>query len=445
MSSNFLLNKTDIEQTNKTISTDQITFWNDNLATTDVIEGYNIRPSSHLVIDDVLKSVDKNKACQNDFGEGWYWDSGMVGEGAWMFNVKPTDAYQKEYAKGPPDAWQKRSALSGNYLACRKDYNVPDNKLACCLINTGLVTTSQGLIDAGVPDGTPRTFGDIILAGLDDTTHYRANRILCRPQYRVQAGVSNDYNPIVNSDYERGIFTGTPITYANPGAVCGEIVADWCYKPDPDDSQRRIRMITNAKCREWAANDPFANNAKMLTYCLNNPTDGACKCVNREDKDSADYDTYMKIYNLVSPQTTNAGCWYPPCRDTINNLIPSQFLDPTGCPTIVCQNIIDVLDSSDVNMDNVSQFLNCSVSGGTTPTDSSLADLTPATPIPADNGGSTPADNGGSTPAVDPTPADNGGTTPTPRTNITWLIVLGLIFVFLFVIILMIIIRSRSG
>lgn len=103
-------------------------------------------------------------------------------------------------------------------------------------------------------------------------------------------------------------------------------------------------------CRQWFETQPFGiQDSTIQDYCLKHNSND-CKCVNRSKQPS-----YIQ---LKRSQSINDGCWYVPCADSANYLVPTHLQNPT-CPNQICQTVIDVAEANSVNIDNIKSDIVC--------------------------------------------------------------------------------------
>ena len=157
------------------------------------------------------------------------------------------------------------------------------------------------------------------------------------------------------------------------------IMSDMCklqanWKKCPDISRSYVdgsghsicnNMITSQKCKDWAQTAVGSGPADSImgSWCANhtNPkfpldkqkADPTCHCVNRI------YDENFK--KLQQNIKVDAGCWFGPCLDSPMRQYQVQSKDrhPTECPQNVCTIINDAQDNNQVDMTDISQYIEC--------------------------------------------------------------------------------------
>lgn len=135
------------------------------------------------------------------------------------------------------------------------------------------------------------------------------------------------------------------------------------YKPDGKEITC-ANMIACPLCREWVKSDQGkdAADAKMRDWCTNHtdmeavddPTksDPACQCINGVMSEK-----YERI--AAAANSENPGCWYTPCKDPeiMKYMVPSEYREPKlPCPTS-CTINWNIIDSSDIDIDDVYQYI----------------------------------------------------------------------------------------
>jgi hypothetical protein len=103
-------------------------------------------------------------------------------------------------------------------------------------------------------------------------------------------------------------------------------------------------------CREWFnTQSASTRDTFMQNYCFTHDTED-CKCFDR---------THDKLYNSLKPaEPVNDGCWYTPCANEQEYLVPSNLVNPT-CPSDICEVIYNIAQDRDVNIDDASNVVSC--------------------------------------------------------------------------------------
>lgn len=118
-------------------------------------------------------------------------------------------------------------------------------------------------------------------------------------------------------------------------------------------------------CRQWSAQEPELSDEVKTAYCQQpvNAETSECACVNRTDNDI--YQT-LKV-GVNAPDF----CWYNPCANSSQYLVPSTIVPVDSCPD-VCGVIVNTYNNTGANLDfsEAEIFVNCvkgiDVSGGST-------------------------------------------------------------------------------
>lgn len=109
-------------------------------------------------------------------------------------------------------------------------------------------------------------------------------------------------------------------------------------------------------CRDWIGSKTDAQADVIKTsICTRNPDFQECACINR----TANSD-YQDLNGSIGAFAA-AQCWYLPCTgdDMAQDLITSDTQDLSVCPGDVCAQIIDVIGSGGVTLENVAQRTTC--------------------------------------------------------------------------------------
>ena len=118
-------------------------------------------------------------------------------------------------------------------------------------------------------------------------------------------------------------------------------------------------------CRNWATNgDAASANAAttaMTTWCAQHKWLPECECIEKLDPVYGN-DYFGDLYVGMGKEVP--GCWWAPCSrpqwDSHNMLVTPSDVDATNCDT-ACSNIIFVINSSDVNLDDIQQDMACTI------------------------------------------------------------------------------------
>lgn len=140
-----------------------------------------------------------------------------------------------------------------------------------------------------------------------------------------------------------------------------------------DSSGKSLFMSSSSKgviCRIWD-NDRSPSTEERSTHqktkdsiknewCKANPSAEECKCINRINDET---------YKLIKPSVpTSDHCWYSECsagssaRLLTTDMVKSDYFTPEACPTAICSNILNVVNSSNIDLGKVKQITNCNIS-----------------------------------------------------------------------------------
>lgn len=162
-------------------------------------------------------------------------------------------------------------------------------------------------------------------------------------------------------------------------------VQDWCGRRDP--VLKQSNLIADPKCAAWCTrkdendNTVNANAAEcdtvMREYCKGNNSK-ECACVNI-NSDNEYYNQFMsQIQNLIdegvfgddTPSLENPVCWLPDCfGNNLQNILRTsdqEKIFQTQCKgkdVNICAQVINVSDSHDVNIDDVTWNQVCAGQG----------------------------------------------------------------------------------
>lgn len=141
-------------------------------------------------------------------------------------------------------------------------------------------------------------------------------------------------------------------------------------KPWPTCPNMLGRGRIGMQCRNWRSNNTDDADKAQNDYCSDNPGDPVCGCYNRDDDevyrlvschdDDCDSNSSSSSNNSNSNSCDNpynAGCWYKPCTQPANYLVPSDLInDNPPCPpeaqvcgqinTIISETVSDLPQSA---------------------------------------------------------------------------------------------------
>ena len=113
-------------------------------------------------------------------------------------------------------------------------------------------------------------------------------------------------------------------------------------------------------CSRWYASAPDEEKELFLkAACPVNPEAPECECVNRT-KDPG----YLELKKF---HPYPAHCFFIPCEDSINKLIPPSMLKDTvsnACPSGICQTIIEASNNGSVDISGIKSDIRCDFNNG---------------------------------------------------------------------------------
>jgi hypothetical protein len=169
-----------------------------------------------------------------------------------------------------------------------------------------------------------------------------------------------------------------------PSHVC-PIDPDGAYdgsgKNQPMQNCSRLLSLDDegTKCRAWAATQSkeVTDNVK-LEYCLNNPDNPDCRCINRSTSEL--YIEAKKGHAIPDK------CWYKPCSTSVYLQTSDIIENGKNCPKGICQTIYNINKANDVVIKNNTDSIMCDFSQfeptGPTPTPTPTPIPTPPLPPP---------------------------------------------------------------
>jgi hypothetical protein len=233
------------------------------------------------------------------------WECGGVGGTKWLCQNPDAGLDCRKFADVPA-----ASAKANSPYVAGKDETI--DKHIKCTYNMKLLATSQPALRQWMQER-----GQIVAPdGWDDSLMHD----YC---------MTNDENPAINCP-------------GNPKGPCPN-------------------LMTKSLCTEWANSTHYpAADATMGDWCRANTGSPVCACIER----SLDPD-FAKIQPLLM-QKFNEGCWYLPCRDTemYSRLSIYNMRHPKDCPTDVCEQIVNIVDSAGADISNLKMEMDCSGGGG---------------------------------------------------------------------------------
>jgi hypothetical protein len=138
-------------------------------------------------------------------------------------------------------------------------------------------------------------------------------------------------------------------------------------------------MLTCDLCKEWAnsnwANAKTQSDNLITQWCGAHPGDPSCGCVNKVNDD-----VYVKTQQITPAPP---GCWYKACVDKnfVKDLVKSDDRTWGNCPTMLCQNVLQVL-GGEVDINQLNMKINCSGGPGPNPTPPTPGPTPVPVPVP---------------------------------------------------------------
>ena len=113
-------------------------------------------------------------------------------------------------------------------------------------------------------------------------------------------------------------------------------------------------------CSRWYASASDDEKELFLkAACPLNPEAPECECINRTGDPG-----YLRLKKF---HPYPAHCFFIPCEDSINKLIPPSMLKDTitnACPNNICQTIIDAANNGSVDISDIKSNIRCDFGSG---------------------------------------------------------------------------------
>lgn len=123
-------------------------------------------------------------------------------------------------------------------------------------------------------------------------------------------------------------------------------------------------------CNDWLNKNRNLAFSTTQEFCNENVCAQDCLCYNRAAVDPI-YDAVVSGGGKKpGPGNTPVidACWYLPCKNTPPYLQPFDQQVSNSCPTFICDQIINVVDDSNININIASQTITCSIPPPSGPT-----------------------------------------------------------------------------
>ncbi len=187
----------------------------------------------------------------------------------------------------------------------------------------------------------------------------------------------------------------------------------------------KTQTAYGSQCQTWWGNlsDAKKETEGLKLYNLY-PDISEMMCYNREQ------DEEYQIMSVVPPLNTQpAQCWYLPCKlEGFDRIVEPELKNARGdCSTDFCGTIVNVVESTDIDLDNITSVVDCAL-------EDFEADNDPG------GGGNTGTGGGGNT----GTGGGNGGEEEESGSSLNWIISGILTLVVILIVILIVLVRKRK-
>lgn len=145
---------------------------------------------------------------------------------------------------------------------------------------------------------------------------------------------------------------------------CGDLqgpgtISEYCSGSDNGVS----RLVADKRCTDWCKKFPTLCDTVKNNYCATNKEDKLCKCYNIQNNE------YYKLIKEIQSKTTDPAtlgslglpmCWVPGCDSAtdlsdalLNSQMVAEKLRCTGKGVNICQQVINIADSTNVDISDV--------------------------------------------------------------------------------------------
>jgi hypothetical protein len=151
---------------------------------------------------------------------------------------------------------------------------------------------------------------------------------------------------------------------------CNHSAGVKAYCSRSDETTGTSNLIADRNCRDWCTQNGTACDSIIRQYCIDNPAAPECACLMY--KESGFYKSFAtQLKSTVTSDTLgisleNPVCWVPACAGTnlVDVLRTSEVQDTFlhGCEgqdINICQQVINVSDSTQIAIDNVTWNQTC--------------------------------------------------------------------------------------
>jgi hypothetical protein len=127
--------------------------------------------------------------------------------------------------------------------------------------------------------------------------------------------------------------------------VDGDQSLAWFYSLPLDKATVSQAGEMQRICRDYDSYNSTAQKHKLPE----------CSCINAEDNPS-----FVKLNTNFT--TTTKLCWYRPCYVTGSDrlITPADEIARRRCQANVCQSVLNIVDATDIKLDDLKQMVNCS-------------------------------------------------------------------------------------
>ncbi len=143
---------------------------------------------------------------------------------------------------------------------------------------------------------------------------------------------------------------------------CGDIVST--CRSGVDQCSRMMSTASDGNmCRTWVNANPSLADVTKNNVCSAHESLDECKCIKRSIVDPV----YVAIADSFAQPIADQ-CWYLPCRgtDLSDQLIPTDMQNRSLCPTVTCSINYNVIDSSQISLEDVESRVNCTIENAPT-------------------------------------------------------------------------------
>ena len=231
--------------------------------------------------------------------------------------------------------------------------------VTCSKINPGIDCPMMGTVPASSGIGNePLHY---------EADHYMGHLISCLydpAELATSCEAVSAYTQAKRDEMQKGTIAGWDTWFDD------DLMMDMCARQStqkcPPISKKYGKcgnLVACQLCRQWAAavGKEAKSDVVIDNWCEKHTdldhvddetlTDPSCRC--RNFAKSHDFDVFSEAIHNGNP-----GCFYGPCKDKTfgSYMVESVFRQP--CPAI-CEIDWTIIDSSDINIDNISQYIDC--------------------------------------------------------------------------------------